>query len=161
LDAAEEGCDRLSDIIARLFDLAFADAVPILHAVEGREVVTARAWLESLLMDGMPPRDGKLPVKPRHRRCQHFRFRHCFAAAEGRDDLEAEDLIDDAGAPTTDALQLAEKIRFAPRLVLRPRVREMLLEKPLPLAAVEYLCGRDGPNHQRSFRWFRDRRNIK
>jgi hypothetical protein len=33
-----------------------------------------------------------------------FCFRHCFAAAEGRDDLEAEDLIDDAAAPATDTL---------------------------------------------------------
>lgn len=109
----------------------------------------------------MLARDGKLAVEPRHRRCQRFRFRHFFAASECRNDLGAKHLIDDAAAPAADALQLTKKICFAPRLVLRSRVREMLLVKPLPLAAVEYFRRGDGPNHQRSFRWFRDRRNIK
>lgn len=87
------------------------------------------------------------------------RYRAFYSNSQKK--LFTDDPVNNIAAPRTDALKFTKQVRFTPDRVFRPRIGEELFIIPLPLASFESLAVRDGPNHWRPPRLFRERKNSK
>src|SRR5258708_1408688 len=125
--------------------------------MERHKIVSMGARIESLFMKAMGAADRKLPVEASHRGGESPIDRYRAPLPERRQNFLAEHLIDQISTPRAEALQLAEAPSAAAGLVLGPGAGNLSLEKPLPLAALKHLSGRDGPDHARSPRFLCDR----